>query len=103
MKFITGGYSLKMWIAFLYIAIFSTLIPFGFYFKGVERVRATRASITATWEPVVAGFVAYIVLGEILYPLQVLGGIGVIAAVVLLQIGREKAAPSTPFEIRKKE
>jgi drug/metabolite transporter (DMT)-like permease len=103
MKFITGGYSLKMWIAFLYIAVFATLIPFGFYFKGIERVRATRASITATWEPVVAGFAAYIVLGEILYPLQVLGGIGVIAAVVLLQIGREKAAPSTPLEIRKKE
>jgi len=103
MKFITGGYSLKMWIAFLYIAVFATLIPFGFYFKGIERVRATRASIIATWEPVIAGFAAYIVLEEVLYPLQVLGGIGVIAAVVLLQIGREKAAPSTPLEIRKKE
>ena len=103
MKFITGGYTLKMWIAFLYIAIFSTLIPFGFYFKGIERVRATRASITATWEPMVAGFTAYIVLGEVLYPLQILGGIGVIAAVILLQIGREKAAPFTPLEIREKE
>jgi drug/metabolite transporter (DMT)-like permease len=100
MKLITSGYTLKMWIAFLYIAIFSTLIPFGFYFKGIERVRATRASITATWEPMVAGFTAYIVLGEVLYPLQVLGGIGVIAAVILLQIGREKAAPFTPLEIR---
>jgi len=49
---------------------------------------------------VIAGFAAYIVLGEVLYPLQVLGGIGVIVAVVLLQIGREKAAPSTPLEIR---
>ena len=102
MKFITGGYSLKMWIAFLYIAIFATLIPFGFYFKGIERVRATRASITATWEPLIAGFAAYIVLGEVLYPLQVLGGIGVIAAVFLLQISREKASPSTPLEIREK-
>jgi drug/metabolite transporter (DMT)-like permease len=51
----------------------------------------------------VAGFTAYIVLGEVLYPLQILGGIGVIAAVILLQIGREKTAPSTPLEIRKKE
>jgi len=75
MKFVTGGYSLKMWLAFIYIAIFSTLLPFGFYFKGIERVRATRASITATWEPVVAGFAAYIVLGEVLYPLQVLGAL----------------------------
>ncbi len=103
MNFVTGGYSLKMWMAFIYIAIFSTLIPFGFYFKGVERVRATRASITATWEPVVAGFAAYMVLGEVLYPLQMLGGIGVIVAIVLLQISREKAAPSTPLEVRQKE
>jgi drug/metabolite transporter (DMT)-like permease len=103
MKIITGGYSLKVWMAFLYIAIFSTLIPFGLYFKGIERIRATRASITATWEPVVAGFTAYFVLGEVLYPLQVLGGIGVIVAVILLQISREKAAPFTPLEIREKE
>jgi drug/metabolite transporter (DMT)-like permease len=102
-KFITGGYTLKMWIAFVYIGIFATVLPFGFYFKGIERVRATRASITATWEPVIAGFAAYVVLGEVLDPLQILGGIAVIAAVALLQIGREKAAPSTPLEIREKE
>ncbi len=102
LKFITGGYTLKMWIAFLYIAIVATLIPFGFYFKGIERVRATRASITATWEPVIAGFAAYIVLGEVLYPLQVLGGIGVIASVVILQIAKEKTALSSPLEIRQK-
>lgn len=102
MKIITGGHSIKVWMAFFYIAIFSTLIPFGFYFKGVERIRATRASITATWEPVVAGFTAYFVLGEVLYPLQVLGGIGVIVAVVLLQMAREKTAPFTPLEIRQK-
>ena len=102
MKVITEGYSFKIWMAFLYIAIFSTLIPFGLYFKGIERVRATRASITATWEPVVAGMTAYFVLGETLLPLQVLGGIGVIAAIVLLQLAKEKAAPSSPVEIRQK-
>ncbi len=96
------GYSFKIWMAFLYIAVFSTLIPFGLYFKGVERVRATRAAITATWEPVVAGLAAYFALGEILFPLQVLGGIGVIIGVVILQMAREKAAPPAPIEIRQK-
>jgi drug/metabolite transporter (DMT)-like permease len=103
MKVISKGYSFKIWMAFLYIAIFSTLIPFGLYFKGIERIRATRASITATWEPVVAGVTAYFVLGEALFPLQVLGGIGVIAAIILLQMAKEKAAPSTPIEIRQNE
>lgn len=99
-KIINDGHSLKVWIAFFYIAIFSTLIPFGFYFKGMERIRATHASITSTWEPVVAGIAAYLVLGEALHPLQVLGGFGVIAAVALLQLAREKVSPSTPLEIR---
>jgi drug/metabolite transporter (DMT)-like permease len=103
MKVLTGGHSFKVWVAFLYISIFSTLIPFGLYFKGIERLRATRASITATWEPVVAGITAYFVLEEVLHPLQVVGGIGVIAAVILLQMAKEKAAPTTALEIRQKE
>jgi drug/metabolite transporter (DMT)-like permease len=99
-KIISAGHSLNVWIAFAYIAIFSTLIPFGLYLKGIEHIRATRTSITATWEPVVAGMTAYFVLEEVLFPLQVLGGIGVIAAIVLLQLAREKAAPPAPIEIR---
>lgn len=102
MRVITGGYSLRIWAAFLYIAIFSTLIPFGLYFKGIERVRATRASITATWEPVVAGLTAYFVLGEVMSPLQVVGGCGIIAAIALLQMAKEKASPSTSIEVGSK-
>ncbi len=103
LKIIQAGYPLKFWAAFFYIAIFSTLLPFGFYFKGVERIRATRAGIVSTWEPVVAGITAYLALGEVLHPLQVIGGLGVIAAVVLLQISRERSAPPPSLEIRQRE
>jgi len=99
-KVVVAGHSLKVWAAFVYIAIFSTLIPFGLYLKGIEHIRATRASITATWEPVVAGMTAYFVLGEVLFPLQVLGGMGVIAAIILLQMVKEKVVSPTPIEIR---
>lgn len=101
-KILRDGHSLKMWIAFLYIAIFSTLIPFGFYFKGMERIRATRASITSTWEPVVAGVAAFLVLDEVLDPLQIIGGIGILAAIVLLQLSRERTTPFSAIEIRRK-
>lgn len=100
LKIIQEQYPIKVWIAFIYISIFSTLIPFGLYLKGVEWIRATRASITATWEPVVAGVMAYLVLGELLSPLQILGGIGVMVAIVMLQRAREKLAPPPPIEIR---
>ena len=101
-KVLGGGHSFKLWMAFLFIAIFSGLIPYGLYFKGMERIRATRASIAATWEPVIAGLTAYLVLGEVLSPLQVLGGMSVIAAIFVLQLSRERAAPSTPLELRRK-
>jgi drug/metabolite transporter (DMT)-like permease len=102
MKIVSGGYSLKTWLAFFYIAIFATLVPFALYFRGIERIRVTRASITANWEPVMAGLSAYFILGEVLEPLQVLGGIGVIAAVILLQMANETTGPSSALEIRGK-
>jgi drug/metabolite transporter (DMT)-like permease len=99
---LTGGHSLKMWMAFFYIAIFQTLIPFGLYLSGIDRIRATRASITSAWEIISGALSAYVVLGEMLYPLQIIGGLAVIAAIILLQIEKERTAPSSSFTIRQK-
>ena len=102
LEIITAGYTLRTWLTFLYIAIFATLIPFALFFKGIERIRVTRASIVSTWEPVMAGLSAYFFLGEVLEPFQILGGIGVIAAVILLQMAKETTGPSAALEIRQK-
>jgi drug/metabolite transporter (DMT)-like permease len=67
-----------------------TAIPFGLYFVGINYIRSTRASITATLEPISAGFIAYLFLGEILDPLQILGGALVVTAIVLLQLQSEQ-------------
>jgi drug/metabolite transporter (DMT)-like permease len=71
------------WI--LFIATGGTILPFGLYFEGINRIRATHASITATLEPISAGFIAALFLGETMAPLQILGGLLVIASIVLLQ------------------
>jgi len=102
-QIVTGGYSLKMWMAFFYIAIFQTLIPFGLYLHGIDRIRATRASITSAWEIISGALSAYVVLGEMLYPLQIMGGVAVLVAIILLQIEKERTAPSSSFSIRQKE
>ena len=59
------------------------------FFAGINRIRSTRASITATLEPIFAGFLAFILLGERLMLLQVIGGSMVILAIVLLQLQHE--------------
>jgi drug/metabolite transporter (DMT)-like permease len=66
-----------------------TVIPFGLFLQGMKYIRATRASITSTLEPVVAGVVSYLLLGENLFSLQIIGGTTVIAAIILLQAERK--------------
>ena len=73
------------WLAFLFIAIFGTILPFIFYFKALERMEASRVSITSTLEPVVAGIVAFLFIGESMGMLQVVGGALVVTGIVLLQ------------------
>lgn len=90
-----SAYSLGDWGWILYIGVMGTLLPFGFFFQGVTRIRATRASITATLEPIAAAVISYFLLHEALAPLQLLGGVLVIASVVLLQL-RQELAPAAP-------
>jgi drug/metabolite transporter (DMT)-like permease len=87
--FLRAGYSQTQWGYILYIALVGTLLPFGLFFEGVNRIRSTRATITSTAEPISAGFIAYFFLGEALEPLQILGGALVIVAIVLLQLQQE--------------
>jgi drug/metabolite transporter (DMT)-like permease len=41
-------------------------------------------------EPISAGFIAFFALGEAMEPLQMLGGVLVISAIVVLQLQRER-------------
>jgi len=79
-------YSPVQWGWIFFIATFGTVIPFGLYFKGINIIRATHASVTATLEPISAGVMATVFLGEVMQPLQVIGGLIVILSIVLLQL-----------------
>nr|MBC8418301.1 DMT family transporter [Desulfobacterales bacterium] len=81
---------LNQWGWLLYISVMGTVIPFALFFMGVNYIRSTRASITATLEPISAGFFAYLFLGEALEPLQIVGGAMVVCAVIFLQLKREQ-------------
>jgi drug/metabolite transporter (DMT)-like permease len=72
----------------LFVGVAGTLIPFLLYVWGIQRVRAERAVIAATLEPVLAALVAWVFLDESLSPIQLVGGALVIAAVVTLQSRR---------------
>ena len=79
-------YSAVSWWWILFIAVFGTVIPYGLYNEGINLILPTRASITATLEPVIAGGISFLFLGEMMEPLQVTGAGLVIASVLILQL-----------------
>jgi len=82
-------YSFNEWAWIIYIGTMGTALPFGFYLKGISLIRSTRASITATLEPITAGIISYLFLNETMEPLQMFGGLLVIFSIILLQLKKK--------------
>jgi drug/metabolite transporter (DMT)-like permease len=74
------------WVWLLSIAVVSTVASIGLFFAGLKRVGPTTASILSTLEPVVTVVLAFLVFGETLGVVQLLGGALVIGAVLVLQL-----------------
>jgi drug/metabolite transporter (DMT)-like permease len=72
-------------IGVLGVAIVGTLIPFLLMLAALRHLPATRASVVATLEPVLAALIAWPVHDESLGPPQILGGVIVVAAVLWVQ------------------
>ncbi len=79
------GHVLRAAGPILYLGLVITLLPQGLYVTGLQYVPASRASLLATVEPVVAALSGYAVLQEPLALPQVLGGSLVLAAVFLVR------------------
>jgi len=63
----------------------SMLVPFSFYFTGLQHLDPTRAIVTSCLEPVFAILLTAILLGELVSSMQVLGMLIVLSATVLVQ------------------
>lgn len=72
------------WGAVLAIALFSTLLAILGFFKGLEKLGAADASTLSTLEPLITLGLAALILGEAVSPLQLGGGILILAAVIYL-------------------
>ena len=84
-KVLDHGFSLEVWGSFLAVATLGTVVPFGLFISGLKFLPPTQAGIVSMLEPVVAATAAFMVLGETLLTLQILGGGLVLAGVVMVQ------------------
>ena len=87
-----GPVALPIWLAVAYVVVLGTVVPFTLIIAGVRRIGADGAIVTAMLEPIFAGAVAWVVLGQVLTPVQILGGAVVLVAVTAAQIARARAA-----------
>jgi drug/metabolite transporter (DMT)-like permease len=64
-----------IWLWIFTLAIVPTILGYSFYTRGLKYLEASRAGIVATWEVVVATALAFIIFGEKLSLIQILGAV----------------------------
>jgi drug/metabolite transporter (DMT)-like permease len=85
------------WLAGL--AVVSTVGAISLFFAGLKRVGPTMAAILSTAEPVVTVVLAFLLFGEALGPMQLIGGLLVLAATPTVRLSGSpdrSAAPTAP-------
>ena len=77
-----------------YVVVLGTVVPFVLLVTALHSIRATRVTVLAMLEPVLAALVAFAWLGEELTTLQALGCLLVLAGVGIAQTARPRYADS---------
>ena len=83
-----SDHTAPVWALVTFIVVVGTMITFILLTGALRHIPATRASIVATLEPVLATVVAWLWLGESFGVAQLVGGAIVLAAIVLAQTAR---------------
>ncbi|QYR67416.1 EamA family transporter [Fusobacterium animalis] len=76
----------QSWIFIVSFALFSAAIPYILYTKGLSKIEASKASIIANIEPVVAAIIGICVFSEEINFLKMLGIILVLGAVCIINM-----------------
>jgi drug/metabolite transporter (DMT)-like permease len=82
--------SLPLWATLAWIGVFGSFLPMLFSFLALAHLSATSVGVISTGETVMAFFFAWAWLSEKIDGIQALGGILVIAGIVLAQTSRVK-------------
>lgn len=89
-KIAGAHYSREQWMFLFGFSLISVLGPFAFYFAGLQHLEPTRAIVVSCLEPVFSIVIAAIALGELLRPLQAVGILLVLVAIVVVQLPDRK-------------
>jgi drug/metabolite transporter (DMT)-like permease len=83
-----GDVSLPVWLLMMWMVVLGTIVPFALLAASLRHIPASRAAITAMFEPVAATVFAFAWLGESLTEFQLVGAFVVLTAILLAQTAR---------------
>jgi len=89
-KIVAAHYSEGQWLFLLVFSMVSVLAPFSLYFAGLQHLEPTRAIVVSCLEPVFSIVIAAVTLGEVMKPLQTVGIVLVLIAIVIVQLPDRK-------------
>ncbi len=75
----------EAWFGLIGVGLVATALAMQAFYAGTKRIGAAQAALVSTVEPIYTITLATILLGESLTPLQLLGGVFVIVAVILAE------------------
>lgn len=92
-----GGPALRFapiaWVAIATLAVVSTVLAFIAFLRGLAVIGPVRTAIVSSVEPFWTALLGSLVLGQLLGPRTMLGGVLIAAAVIVLQLGHRAREP----------
>jgi len=83
-----GASTISGWGALLSSAVFAVVVGYVIWYTSVQRVGNARTAVYSNLLPVVAGVIGWLLLGDRLTPLQLVGAAVVLAGIMLTRRGR---------------
>ncbi len=83
-----------LWVLVGWVVVLGSVAPFGLALSGLRLIGAARTGLVGTAEPVVAGLVAWVALGERLIVVQLLGAAVVMTGILVAESARPAHPPA---------
>lgn len=97
------GLRAPLWLLVVWIIVLGTVVPYSLVLVALKSLGSARTGLLGMAEPVMAGLVAWLVLGELLSGVQLVGAGLILSGIVLAETARQRspddrltAAPPSP-------
>ncbi len=84
------GATLPLWVLALYVVVCGTALPYALLVAGSPRIGAGASSVTGMVEPVAASVLAWVLLDQVLEPIQMVGIVIGLFGVTVAEVWRTR-------------